>query len=119
MKPGSFVFDQLELVGQALDRAEAFEDDCSRRVGFASYRIALSGMRSGTPGEPKPRDMALRVRGQAVLSTLAVGSPVHGLVRDILRGAGRNIREAAQEVEGRFLRRATSLASVPMHTVGE
>jgi hypothetical protein len=95
--PSSFVFDQLELVSRALDRAEALGGGCCRRVGFAFYRIAMSGMRSRTTGEPYPQDIALRDRCQAVLPTLAAGSPIHGLVRDVLERAERNIREATQE----------------------
>lgn len=95
--PSSFFFDELELVVRALDRAEALGEDYSRQMAAAFFRIAMSGMRSGTSGEPYPQDIALRDRCQAVLPTLAVGLPVHRLVLEILRRAEQNIREATQE----------------------
>jgi hypothetical protein len=54
-------------------------------------------MRNGTPGEPYPQDIELRNRCQAVLPSLTAGGPLHRLVRELLRGAERNIREATQE----------------------
>lgn len=97
--PSGFVVDHLELVGRALERAEAFGEDCYRDVAFEFHRVAMSGMRTGTAGEPYPRDIELRNRCQAVLPTLPPGSPVERLVRGVLSGAERNIREAVRDDE--------------------
>ena len=65
-----FVFDQLELVVRALDRAEAFGNECLRKVAGVFYKIAMSGIRSGTPGQPFPQDIALREQCQKLLPQL-------------------------------------------------
>jgi hypothetical protein len=92
-----FVFDYLELVSGVLDRAEGFGDGWTQRLGFVFYRIATSGMRSGTPGQPFPQDIKLRDRCQELLPRLRKGSPVSELFQDVLRTAERNIEEEIQE----------------------
>jgi hypothetical protein len=94
-----FVFDQVDLVGRALDRADAFGDECLRAVGGVFYKIATSGMRSGTPGQPFPQDLALRDRCQEVLPRLPAGGAAYHLFRDVLRWAGRDIQAAIREEE--------------------
>jgi hypothetical protein len=94
-----FVFDQLELVGRALDRAEAFGEECLRAVGGVFYKVATSGMRSGTSGQPFPQDLALRDRCQEVLPRLPAGGPAYCLIRDVLRRAERDIQAAVRDEE--------------------
>jgi hypothetical protein len=95
--PSCFVFDQIDLVIRVLDRAARFGDDCSRAVAWLFCKIATSGMRMGTAGQPFPKDIALRDRCREVLAKLPVGSASSRLFRDVLSKAERNIEAAAQE----------------------
>src|SRR5262249_28688635 len=95
--PNRFVFDHLELVGQTLDRAEGFGDECLGAVARGFSKIAPSGMRSGTPGQPYPQDIALRDRCLEVLPRLPEGGTANRLFRDVLRRAERDIEAAARE----------------------
>ena len=94
-----FVFDQLELVVRALDRAEAFGNECLRKVAGVFYKIAMSGIRSGTPGQPFPQDIALREQCQKLLPQLPADRAAYRLFRDVLREAERDIQAAAQDEE--------------------
>jgi hypothetical protein len=94
--PSGFVFDQIDLVSRVLDRAEGFGDGCSRAVAWFFYKIATSGMRTGTPGQPFPKDIALRDRCQEVLAKLPVGCAASRLFRDVLSKADRDIEVAVQ-----------------------
>jgi hypothetical protein len=95
--PKLFVFEQLGLVSSALDRAETFGDDCLNTVAGVFYKIAYSGTRSGTSGQPFPQDIALRDRCREVLPRLTAGCAAFRLFRDVLRTAERDIDAAAQE----------------------
>jgi hypothetical protein len=97
--PSQFVFDHLELVVPTLDRAEASGDEWLRRLSSAFFRIAASGMRSGTPGQPFPQDITLRDQCQEVLRRLPVGGPTYRLFRDLLKEADQNIVRAVQDDE--------------------
>jgi hypothetical protein len=97
--PSHFVFDQLELVGRTLARAETFGDERLNAVSGVFYKIATSGTRSGTSGQPFPQDLALRDRCQEVLPRLPAGSAAYRLFRNVLRRAERNIHEAVREEE--------------------
>jgi hypothetical protein len=97
--PSRFLFDHLELVTQALDRAEGFGDDCLGRVAGRFYTIATGGERSGPSGQPFPEDVALRDRCQEALRSLPPGGAAHRLFRDVLSRAEREIQSATEEDE--------------------
>jgi hypothetical protein len=97
--PKNFIFHQLDLVSRALERAEAFGEECLGAVEGCFYRIATSGTRSGTPGRPYPQAIVLRDRCLEVLSGLPVGRAAYRLFRGILQRAEWNIQAAVRDEE--------------------
>jgi hypothetical protein len=95
--PNRFVFDQLELVGRVLDRAETFGEECHRMVSRVFYKIATSGMRRGTPGQPFPEDLALRDRSRLALQNVASGSSVYRLLIGVLSRSEQDIKRTTEE----------------------
>ena len=55
----SFAFKHVGFVSNLLERAQAASYDCYQSVSSNLARSALSGIRSGTPGQPMPEDVAI------------------------------------------------------------
>jgi hypothetical protein len=95
--PKHFVFDQLGLVEQTLEQAGTFGQDCQRRVANSFLSIAISGTRSGPPGQPYPQDITLRDLCQEALPSLPRGGATFRLFQDVLRRVEQNIEAATHE----------------------
>jgi hypothetical protein len=98
---GDFVFDHVEFVVTALERAEAIGQECLDHVTSCFCISATCGSRSGVAGQPFPRDLSLRDRSTAELANHAPGTPAHRLFERILHRAQRNIRDSLLEAEER------------------
>lgn len=80
---------------------------CCRRADPALLKTAIdqlgaaamSGMWSGSPGRPMPRDIQARDEATAALRTLSRLSPAYRLYKDILDHANRNIGESIADGE--------------------
>src|SRR5262249_18474669 len=89
--PNHFVFDKLDLVTRALNRAEAFGNDCVAAVASAFFRIARSQL--------FPEDIKLRERCEEVLSKAPEGEATFRLFLDVLRSTERGSTAPVQEQE--------------------
>ncbi|WP_426042729.1 helix-turn-helix domain-containing protein [Brevundimonas sp. TWP2-3-4b1] len=92
-----FVFDHTGFVVQLLDRCRPFGATLVKSMITALYSSATSGMRSGMPGKPMPRDLEDRARSEEVLSKLSRMSPAYTLFTYIRDSARRDIDQAVEE----------------------
>lgn len=99
--PQSFVFEQHEFVVWMMRLARSHGADVLRKLGSALYGAAVSGSRSGVPGEPFPEDIKLRDRAAEVLAGLTRQDPAYELYSDLHRHAIQSIE--MQEEEGRMM----------------
>lgn len=99
--PQSFVFEQHEFVVWMMRLARSHGADVLRKLGSALYCAAVSGSRSGVPGEPFPQDIRLRDSADEVLSGLNRQDPAYELYSDLHRHAIQSIE--MQEEEGRMM----------------
>lgn len=79
-----FVFDHHQIVVNFLDACAGAGESVRRRGIEALIRSATSGVRSGRPGEPFPRDLECREASLALLARLPRLSPAYELY-DMLR----------------------------------
>ena len=100
-RPG-FVFQHVEFVSNLLERAYAASDDTYQAVSSTLASIALSGIRSGTPGQPMPEDVATRDQAAAVANTFDAGSPTYRFYDSLARSADASIRYHMQRDEELF-----------------
>ena len=86
-----FVFKHVEFTSNLLERAHATNYDCYQSVSSSFARSALSGARSGTPGQPFPEDVAMKDRARAVAGKFAAGSPTYGFYASLTESAEASI----------------------------
>ena len=88
----SFSFKNVEFVSNLLERAQVASYDCYQSVSSNLSRSARSGIRSGTPGQPMPEDVAMRDQAAAVASRFDSGSPTFRFYDSLAKSAETNIR---------------------------
>ena len=89
----AFVFRHVGFVSNLLERAHAAGDATYRSVSSSMARSALSGKRSGTPGQPMPQDVAIRDQASAVATQFIAGSPTHRFYTSLAKSAEADIRD--------------------------
>ena len=89
----AFVFRHVGFVSNLLERAHAAGDATYRSVSSSMARSALSGTRSGTPGQPMPQDVAIRDQASAVATQFIAGSPTHRFYTSLAKSAEADIRD--------------------------
>lgn len=99
--PQDFVFMHQDLVIWMLRMARSQGIDALNKASSALFASAVTGSRSGTPGEPFPKDLALRDRAADVLSGLTRQEPAYELYSLLHRHALQAIEQ--QEEEGRIM----------------
>lgn len=72
--PNDFVFSHSDYVVVTLEQANKQGKGCLDRVGSWLYGSAISGGRTGTPGQPFPQDIEMRDKSYEIMSSLPVGS---------------------------------------------
>lgn len=92
-----FVFDQTAFVIQLLERCRPFGSALVKSMITALYSAATSGMRSGMPGKPMPRDLDDHARAEEILAKISRLSPAHTLFTYISESARRDIDQAVEE----------------------
>ena len=87
----AFVFKHVEFISNLLERGHAAGSDTYRSVSSSLASSALSGTRSGTPGQPMPHDVALKDQAAAVANQFDAGSPTHRFYALLAKGAEASI----------------------------
>lgn len=95
----AFVFDFQPFVSELLARANQVSAKTHQLVQSELYAGALSGMRSGTVGEPFPQDLSLKAKAEAILGTLPSYSPAYPLYQAILQHADAAISRSREDGE--------------------
>jgi transcriptional regulator with XRE-family HTH domain len=94
-----FVFRESSFVIRLLERAQQFGKDCHKRVSSNLFGSAIRGLKSTTPGEPFPEDLAMKEKAEAMLKTLSRLSPAYDLYDSLRRHAEWNIQQALKSRE--------------------
>lgn len=97
--PSNFVFDHPSFVITFLEACEGAGEPAPRKGVNALFRSAISGMRSGTPGEPFPQDLEAQSLAKATLARLSRLSPAYKLYDLIRDHAEHGIEFARREAE--------------------
>ncbi|MDE0182647.1 MAG: restriction endonuclease [Caldilineaceae bacterium] len=97
-----FVFKNVEFTANLLERAHAAGSDCYQSVDQSLERIALSGARFGTPGQPRSQDVAIRDQASEVKSQFDAGSPPYRFYNSLSESAEASIRRQLLKDEERL-----------------
>jgi len=72
-----FVFSHSDFVSELLENAYRISDNCYLNARSELYGSAISGTRSGSPGQPLPQDVRLRDQAMEILKKFSVGTPTY------------------------------------------
>ncbi|MBP7705035.1 MAG: restriction endonuclease [Caulobacter sp.] len=95
----NFILDESPFVIRFLNRCATFDADLVESASSRLYGAATSGMYSGVPGEPMPRDLSTLERTNAILSGLSRMSAAWTLYDGIRKHAQSNIERSRREGE--------------------
>ncbi len=101
--PPAFVFNHVEFVSNLLERAHAASSDSYQSVSGSLASSALSGIRSGTSGQPMPQDVAMKDQASAVATQFAAGSPTYRFYTSLAENAEASIRNQLLRDEELFV----------------
>jgi hypothetical protein len=90
--PSGFAFSHPALVSTLLENAYRINDDCYRNVEGYLFCSAISGTRSGSPGQPMPQDVRLKDRAMELLKNYPAGSPTFKFYFSLIQHAENAIR---------------------------
>lgn len=93
----NFVFVQSDFIARFLERCQAVDVAIMEDATHSLYASAISGMRSGMPGEPMPRDLNDRDLSEKILTQLPRVSAAFRLYDLIRKSAVENIKRSLQE----------------------
>jgi hypothetical protein len=95
----TFIWDNVDFVVAALHSAARLGDAARREMSGALYSASISGIRTGTPGQPFAEDLEQRDRSREIASRLGRGSLEERFYSDMARAAEERIaRELADDV---------------------
>jgi transcriptional regulator with XRE-family HTH domain len=86
-----FIFRRQEFVSRFMARAQTFGPDVLERARNNLFGAAISGIKSGVPGQPFPRDVETRDKAEAVLRQISPLSPEFELYEGVKKTAERDI----------------------------
>lgn len=92
--PAAFVFAEVEFVKSILKSARAIGKSAHREVSSSLYAAAMSGVRSGRPGEPFPEDVRTREQADAVLATISKADPSYEFYEGLKKHAEHGIERS-------------------------
>ncbi|MFH2068274.1 MAG: DUF4062 domain-containing protein [Candidatus Omnitrophota bacterium] len=91
--PSDFVFTNHSFAQKMLEKAYNKSIECYRKVKGNLAGSAISGERSGTPGQPMPQDVILRDSANGMCKKLLVGSPAFWFYDTLRKHAEESIRD--------------------------
>ena len=98
----AFVFKHVGFTANLLERAYAAGFDCYRSVVSNLTSSAISGTRSGTPGQPMSEDVAMKDQASEVMNQFDAGSPPYRFYASLVKFAETSIREDLMRDEELF-----------------
>jgi len=95
----TLIWDQPDFVRMALHAAERLGEEVLRDMIDSLWEATISGIRSGTPGEPFPETVNQRDRSREIAERLPAGSLEERFYSDMAKSAENDIaRELADDV---------------------
>lgn len=94
--PTDFVFDRPDFVSRALRTAKKHGKKVLQMVGGALESATISGTRSGTPGEPFPRDVEIQARAKEMADRSRRGSVEEHFYRSLEKYGAESTRWMAE-----------------------
>ena len=88
----SVVFSEHKLVAEILDAASQCGSDCLGEARNELYALAVSGVYSGTPGEPAPRHVQDHREASTLVKLYEKNEPVRGFYQTLVEHAERRMR---------------------------
>jgi len=95
----TFVFEQRPFVVRFLDKAKQHGEKALETATSALYRSAITGLRSGAPGEPFPEDLRMKEESEKALEEIPRFSPSYQLYEHLNAHAEQGIKRSLQERE--------------------
>jgi transcriptional regulator with XRE-family HTH domain len=95
--PRTFIWDQPDFVRVALHAADKLGDDARQQMMGALWSATISGVRSGTPGEPFPETIEQRDRSRAIAKELPAGSIERRFYADMAKSAERDLQREIED----------------------
>jgi len=92
--PDNFVFHNYDFVKDLLECAHRKGEEVYREVSSNLFGSAISGDRTGTPGQPMPQDVALKEQAEGMRKKYLAGSPVWNFYDSLRQHAERSIRDS-------------------------
>ncbi len=89
----AFVFKHEGFTANLLERAYAAGTACYRSVVSNLTTSAISGARSGTPGQPMAEDVAMKDQASEVMNQYGAGSPPYKFYASLVKFAETFIKE--------------------------
>ena len=97
-----FIFKHVGFIANLLERAYAAHTDCYHDVACNLESSALSGARLGTPGQPRPQDVAIRDQALEVATQYDAGSPPYRFYTSLAESAEASIKSRLLKDEELF-----------------
>lgn len=95
----SFVFTHRSFVERYLEKAKQVSPDVLKEAIGALMSSAVSGVRSGTAGEPMPRDVSMKEKSEAILKSLSRFSPAYKLYDGVRKHAEDGLADSRRVKE--------------------
>lgn len=95
--PRTLIWDQPDFVRIALHAADKLGDDVRQQMMGALWSATISGVRSGTPGEPFPETIEQRDRSRAIAKDLPAGSIERRFYADMAKSAERDVQRELED----------------------
>ncbi len=86
-----FLFEHKDLIEDFLKASHEMGEDCFKYVSSNLMSIAYTGIRSGVPGQPMAKDVAIKKQAEAESKSSSSFSLIGNFFRSIERGAGESI----------------------------
>jgi hypothetical protein len=86
-----YLIEDEELVVSLLEAAQKQGDEFFKEIQSELHAVAMRGGRVGSPGEPPPRDVALRDKARAIAQKHAAGSLAHRFYQAVAASAQESI----------------------------
>ena len=97
--PHTFVFEHARLVMDLLTKAHRISPDAFKTLKSGLFSSAARGIRSGTAGQPFPRDLEAKAGCEKILQGLSRFSPAYEVYEALLKDAEMNIARQLRERE--------------------
>jgi transcriptional regulator with XRE-family HTH domain len=95
----TFVFTHRPFVERFLDKAKQISSDILKKAISSLFSSAIGDLRSGTPGEPMPRDIEMKEESEKILQSLPRFSAAFELYDALRKHAEEGIADSRREKE--------------------